>query len=1178
MKRLTLSKLILTATIALFIQSCNTDADVDSLVGSTPDVIEVPLDLQITITSPSADGKKVGYSGQLSGSCNQPGQSIEIRGQATGYSVCQSDNTWTSQIDFSGAAVGSVTVQAYLVDNARESAGATRIFTKDSTDCDTTSARAAQYAGGDGSAGNPWMICTSAQLNNVRIKLNDNYIVKNDIDLNSNPFIPIPSVFRGIFDGNGFSIQNLYIYDLSGADVALFKQVRDATIKDLTLENFNVSGPSVVAGLVGRVVVGFANISNITANGKAIANSSWVGGLIAYVDNGATLSVTNADVTATLNGQSRLGIILGGTHASASSVTLDTITVAGSATGTDSYVGGAAGLLDTINNTLNDITSSVVTVAYGASGTVDSYVGGIAGRMDGGDITTCSSSGTVTGTGSFVGGVVGQYGGAKLYNCDVTGAISVDTTNRAATGVGGLIGQATTSNTDIFQCSVKANINVTGTLVGQQIGGGVGFFRGIRFSEVSIDGDTTAATRGILNVITGNGTTTGGTFIGGAIGYLQIYSGDTLTIDNTYANVDVTNETATANSQTGGFVGYMANQDAAAANDIIITDTYASGDVVSNNRYVGGFAGNMYTARAGSTISMTNVYASGNVTVDEINTTSLQYIGGFAGSATTRDNGGDVTTPTGGYQLSNVYASGNVTITATSVGGERVGGLIGYLHTGRSGGTGGVSNLSKVYATGNINVTSGLTYNYVGGLIGYLNSSTLSTIAIDSSAGQSYATGNVSVTTGGYIGGGFGYATITTSSTFTLDDFYSNGNVSGDTKVGGLAGQIYVNAAGGTIALDHIYSHDNSSVTPPPTVTATGAQVGGLIGLAGASNTSTISLSNCSAISTVTGTNYAGGLIGYDHDSLTITGCTASGDVSGVAPYVGGLTGGSDRNGRNYSQVYASGDVTAAVPTATAQGYVGGLVGRISTASSVYKAVATGDIIVDVDSTATLTEAYTGGLIGYMQGTVDQSYATGNVSVTNPTLGTQSYVGGLLGRGTALVSNSFATGDVQGGYYVGGLIGYHRGGVQNSFAAGNINGTLNVGGLIGNYDGSAGSVSKVYSLGSVTRIAGTQTNRFGPLIGYCNAGVGDTKVQDGYYNLSTSTVDANITSPETNCNSNSTNETRGIANATMLTPGTGFTGFDFISTNPSDWRFAVTFKKKGVATVYPYPVLYWLEN
>ena len=103
---------------------------------------------------------------------------------------------------------------------------------------------------------------------------------------------------------------------------------------------------------------------------------------------------------------------------------------------------------------------------------------------------------------------------------------------------------------------------------------------------------------------------------------------------------------------------------------------------------------------------------------------------------------------------------------------------------------------------------------------------------------------------------------------------------------------------------------------------------------------------------------------------------------------------------------------------------------------------------------------YVGGLVGYNQGIVSNSYTTGTVSGGN--LG----AGGLAGYNGGTVSNSYATGAVSGANRVGGLVGTNNAGtVDSSYAIGTVSGTSEVGGLVGNND--LGTISNSYAAGAV---------------------------------------------------------------------------------------------------------------
>ena len=124
----------------------------------------------------------------------------------------------------------------------------------------------------------------------------------------------------------------------------------------------------------------------------------------------------------------------------------------------------------------------------------------------------------------------------------------------------------------------------------------------------------------------------------------------------------------------------------------------------------------------------------------------------------------------------------------------------------------------------------------------------------------------------------------------------------------------------------------------------------------------------------------------------------------------------------------------------TGNQFVGGLVGWNNGA------------IIQTYATGSVTGAYgAGGLVGvnWYGGTISQSYATGAVSG-------RTQVGGLVGGNNGSISQSYATGAVSGNTYgVGGLVGWNHGTISQSYATGAVSGTQFVGGLIGiNYNGT----------------------------------------------------------------------------------------------------------------------------
>ena len=143
-----------------------------------------------------------------------------------------------------------------------------------------------------------------------------------------------------------------------------------------------------------------------------------------------------------------------------------------------------------------------------------------------------------------------------------------------------------------------------------------------------------------------------------------------------------------------------------------------------------------------------------------------------------------------------------------------------------------------------------------------------------------------------------------------------------------------------------------------------------------------------------------------------------------------------------------------------------------------------------------VSDSGVGGVVGRNNGTITDSYVTGNV------IGNGRYVGGLVGynRDDGTIIDSYATSNVVGVREVGGLVGYNYGGtITGSHATGAVSsdgGSSSaldaVGGLVGRNHG--GTVAHSYSTGAVSS-AVTSSTYLGGLIGHNSSG-GD--ITDSY--------------------------------------------------------------------------------
>ena len=195
-------------------------------------------------------------------------------------------------------------------------------------------------------------------------------------------------------------------------------------------------------------------------------------------------------------------------------------------------------------------------------------------------------------------------------------------------------------------------------------------------------------------------------------------------------------------------------------------------------------------------------------------------------------------------------------------------------------------------------------------------------------------------------------------------------------------------------------------------LTVTGSdQYAGLFGYIGSGGTVKNVVLKHVQITSDNSSGYAGGVAG---DSWgTIENCSVSGSVSGTT-FAGGVVG---------SQW--GGSITGCNSSATVKGviFAGGIAGETNSGASLTGCYATGDVTVENDGT---NNSHAGGVVGYNGGgTLTACYATGNVTGTGTGTGS-IYVGGVTGDNAlgTLTACYHATGDVTGASgSTGGVVG-----------------------------------------------------------------------------------------------------------------------------------------------------------
>ena len=139
------------------------------------------------------------------------------------------------------------------------------------------------FAGGDGLADNPYIICTADQLNNVRTQLDKVFIMGADIDLSGYAnWEPIgPGDFTGVFDGNHFTISNLTVNRPADQYTGLFGNVGypSGIVKNIRLQNAHVTGGSHVGALAGScnsMIIGCSSSAKWSGSEIILMPADWL--------------------------------------------------------------------------------------------------------------------------------------------------------------------------------------------------------------------------------------------------------------------------------------------------------------------------------------------------------------------------------------------------------------------------------------------------------------------------------------------------------------------------------------------------------------------------------------------------------------------------------------------------------------------------------------------------------------------------------------------------------------------------------------------------------------------------------------------------------------------------------------------------------------------------------------
>ncbi|MBP5397484.1 MAG: hypothetical protein J6Y32_02465 [Bacteroidales bacterium] len=559
------------------------------------------------------------------------------------------------------------------------------------------------FAGGDGSAENPYLIANARQLNNMHGVMTDGtfnaFRLLEDIDASSvtnwAPLNTASGFSKAMdFNGDGHVISSL---TSTGATYASFSGVLNGTIRDVSFDGATISHDSkigVVGGFIGTSgIVGNCTNVHVMNSSVTIPNSNgvWAGGFAGEINTTGTIkdcSVGNTSVSS----QTFVGEFAGLVRSQAALIencrtygfTLSNNAVPEETRGLGGFVGGCISSATSFigchvdgNVSLSTTSAKIATggfIGYNSAAAVfeDCYVvgtesapvqlngkaetGGFVGfntspsGTAGATFTGCSVTGLLVEGYSKLGGFMG-YGHISGYevpsiltNCVVDG-VTVNQKLSSASGsvhTGGFAG-TTGQALSFIGCTVsRTNVSATQAAV-QNVGGFIGCttYAGANFQNCSVDRNCSVTAKA--------------NSVGGFVGWAYVPDA----YKSCSSAATVVNQAQ--GQYTGGFVGH-ASASASFASCI------ASGNVTSAYTYAGGFVG---YAEASSYTSC--AYEGGQLTITASGTNA--QCGGFAGSVVT-----DV-------RFEDCHVA-NAVVDAPSAG--RIGGFAGQLGLNSS----GVNNIS----------------------------------------------------------------------------------------------------------------------------------------------------------------------------------------------------------------------------------------------------------------------------------------------------------------------------------------------------------------------------------------------------------------------------------------------------------------------------------------------------
>ena len=234
------------------------------------------------------------------------------------------------------------------------------------------------------------------------------------------------NMYQGTFDGNGKTIRNLYINDISEnigitCDAGFFGYATGGSIKNITFDNAKVMSTGnyctgVLAGVAGSCIENIKTLTNCSVEGE-----DYVGGIV-------------GDAKGSIIGNCENHAKVDGTN----------------------YVGGIVGDYEFPGKSITSCANYGVVTGTGES------VGGIAGYFNSGTIQNCANYGDITGI-SYVGNLIGLADECHLNNVLGTGNVTATSDTKCGGLLVGFINDSSSTASGVLAYNSSAKLTINGT-------------------------------------------------------------------------------------------------------------------------------------------------------------------------------------------------------------------------------------------------------------------------------------------------------------------------------------------------------------------------------------------------------------------------------------------------------------------------------------------------------------------------------------------------------------------------------------------------------------------------------------------------------------------------------------------------------------------------------------------